>query len=273
MPESRLNKVVYLFGAGATHAELENVEGPVLEERSGLLISNVSARVIEKAISFSIRLLSTSLIRSRRAPSSAATSQTPHPIRPWKESASWLFLTFPKSHQTVSTAPKSFNPLDFRQRHSNPARLPFFSTYPFGFRKLAGQRGNHSRKPFLFTAKLPLPSSPPFTPSKLPFNPQFLPFPVRYFTLSLIHATLVHVPLDNLPWGRFRFSQRPQLLCVQPIPAPLSSRAQRRFRFSPPAPHLPLITRHSPPMSFPWHSFVPRCGLGYEPGDQPAFLY
>ena len=124
------------------------------------------------------------------------------------------------------------------------------------------------------TFKLEPPSiSPPFTPSKLPFNPQFLPFPVRYFTLSLIHATLVHVPLDNVPSPRFRFSQRTQLLCVKPIPAPLSSRAQRRFCFSTPAPHLPLITRHSSPMSFPWHSFVPRCGLGYEPGDQPAFLF
>ena len=184
-----------------------------------------------------------------------------------------LFRTFPQSHQAVSIAHNSFNPLDFRQRHSNPRFNLFPQTHPVGFPKLAAQRANLSRKPFLFIAKPPLPSSPPFNPSNLPFNPQFLPFPVSYFTPSLIHAILVHVPLDNLPSPRFRFSQRPQLLCVQPIPAPLSSRAQRRFCFSPPAPHLPLITRHSSPMSFPWHSFVPRCGLGYEPGDQPAFLF
>ncbi len=42
-------KVVYLFGAGATHAELKNLEPDLLDEKRGLLISNVSSRVIEKA--------------------------------------------------------------------------------------------------------------------------------------------------------------------------------------------------------------------------------
>jgi len=48
---SQPKKVVYLFGAGATHAELINVEPTASEkvEERGLLMSNVSSRVIEKA--------------------------------------------------------------------------------------------------------------------------------------------------------------------------------------------------------------------------------
>jgi hypothetical protein len=49
MPQSKPKKVVYLFGAGATHAELTNLEPTLIEEKLGLLIKNVSARVIEKA--------------------------------------------------------------------------------------------------------------------------------------------------------------------------------------------------------------------------------
>jgi hypothetical protein len=51
MPEARPTKIVYLFGAGATHAELVNIEPTVAEkaEQRGLLMSNVSSRVIEKA--------------------------------------------------------------------------------------------------------------------------------------------------------------------------------------------------------------------------------
>lgn len=51
MPESAPKKVVYLFGAGATHAELINIEPTATErlEERGLLMSNVSSRVIEKA--------------------------------------------------------------------------------------------------------------------------------------------------------------------------------------------------------------------------------
>lgn len=49
MPRAGLNKVVYLFGAGATHAELKNLDPDLIEERSGLLIGNVSSRVIERA--------------------------------------------------------------------------------------------------------------------------------------------------------------------------------------------------------------------------------
>jgi hypothetical protein len=49
MSRPKLKKVAYLFGAGATHAELANLGDALLDERTGLLISNVSARVIEKA--------------------------------------------------------------------------------------------------------------------------------------------------------------------------------------------------------------------------------
>ena len=52
MPEAEPKKIVYLFGAGATHAELTSLEPTLIEEKEeklGLLIKNVSARVIEKA--------------------------------------------------------------------------------------------------------------------------------------------------------------------------------------------------------------------------------
>jgi hypothetical protein len=51
MPEQKPTKVVYLFGAGATHAELINADPIVLEkeEELGLLMWSVSARVIERA--------------------------------------------------------------------------------------------------------------------------------------------------------------------------------------------------------------------------------
>jgi len=42
-------KVAYLFGAGATHAELFDLEPNIAAKRQGLLIGNVSSRVIEKA--------------------------------------------------------------------------------------------------------------------------------------------------------------------------------------------------------------------------------
>ncbi len=51
MPQAEPKKIVYLFGAGATHAELINLEPTAVEkqEERGLLMSNVSTRVIEKA--------------------------------------------------------------------------------------------------------------------------------------------------------------------------------------------------------------------------------
>lgn len=49
MPEDEPKKIVYLFGAGATHAELQNLDPDLTEEKSGLLIGNVSSRVIERA--------------------------------------------------------------------------------------------------------------------------------------------------------------------------------------------------------------------------------
>jgi hypothetical protein len=48
MAEDRPKKIVYLFGAGATHAELQNI-APVVAEKRGLLVSHVSSRVIERA--------------------------------------------------------------------------------------------------------------------------------------------------------------------------------------------------------------------------------
>jgi len=49
MAKSTVKRIAYLFGAGATHAELENLRPDLVVEREGLLISHVSARVIEKA--------------------------------------------------------------------------------------------------------------------------------------------------------------------------------------------------------------------------------
>ena len=47
-PEQK-KKVAYLFGAGATHAELIDIEPDLLREKQGLLIGDVSSRVIQKA--------------------------------------------------------------------------------------------------------------------------------------------------------------------------------------------------------------------------------
>lgn len=48
-----LKNIVYLFGAGATHAEILTLEGDspsgIFRDRNGLLISNVSQRVIKEA--------------------------------------------------------------------------------------------------------------------------------------------------------------------------------------------------------------------------------
>jgi hypothetical protein len=44
MPEKRTNKIVYLFGAGATQAELDNSFPALKEKNLGLLISHVSRR-------------------------------------------------------------------------------------------------------------------------------------------------------------------------------------------------------------------------------------
>lgn len=49
MPQPASTKVAYLFGAGATHAELQNIEPDLINEKTGLLIKNVSSRVIEAA--------------------------------------------------------------------------------------------------------------------------------------------------------------------------------------------------------------------------------
>jgi|SRR5579863_3957523 len=49
MAEAKPSKIVYLFGAGATHAELQNIDPGLAERNRGLLVSNVSSRVIEKA--------------------------------------------------------------------------------------------------------------------------------------------------------------------------------------------------------------------------------
>lgn len=48
MVEDTPKKIVYLFGAGATHAELQNI-APVMAVNEGLLVSHVSSRVIERA--------------------------------------------------------------------------------------------------------------------------------------------------------------------------------------------------------------------------------
>jgi hypothetical protein len=49
LTEEQKKKIVYLFGAGATHAELLALNPDLLPETDGLLISHVSSRVIQKA--------------------------------------------------------------------------------------------------------------------------------------------------------------------------------------------------------------------------------
>ncbi len=49
MAKPQPTKIAYLFGAGATHAELQNLEPDLVKEKTGLLIKNVSSRVIEAA--------------------------------------------------------------------------------------------------------------------------------------------------------------------------------------------------------------------------------
>jgi len=49
LPSKRKKKVAYLFGAGATHAELVALNPDLVPETEGLLISNVSPRVIKEA--------------------------------------------------------------------------------------------------------------------------------------------------------------------------------------------------------------------------------
>jgi hypothetical protein len=53
MSDSEAPKIVYLFGAGATHAELTNLERDSNNEtflkKKGLLMSHVSERVIQAA--------------------------------------------------------------------------------------------------------------------------------------------------------------------------------------------------------------------------------
>jgi hypothetical protein len=49
MPQPKTKKIAYLFGAGATHAELTLLEKSFFEENNGLLTKDVSARVFEKA--------------------------------------------------------------------------------------------------------------------------------------------------------------------------------------------------------------------------------
>ncbi len=49
MAEGSTKRIVYLFGAGATHAELQNIEPDLREKGYGLLVSDVSSRVIARA--------------------------------------------------------------------------------------------------------------------------------------------------------------------------------------------------------------------------------
>jgi hypothetical protein len=46
--KSESKKIAYLFGAGATHAELTNLGKLFIEEKDGLLTKDVSARVIAR---------------------------------------------------------------------------------------------------------------------------------------------------------------------------------------------------------------------------------
>ncbi|HEX3250422.1 MAG TPA: hypothetical protein VHS05_13410 [Pyrinomonadaceae bacterium] len=69
-------KVTYLFGAAATHAELVALNPYLIPEQEGLLISNVSSRVIEKA-----RLDETTSAAMADHSSASTRQQTPHANR------------------------------------------------------------------------------------------------------------------------------------------------------------------------------------------------
>jgi hypothetical protein len=49
MAEAKPDRIVYLFGAGATHAELQNIDPDLTNKNRGLLVSQLSSRVIERA--------------------------------------------------------------------------------------------------------------------------------------------------------------------------------------------------------------------------------
>ena len=49
MTEDKPTRIVYLFGAGATHAELQNIEPALVERGQGLLVRDMSSRVIDRA--------------------------------------------------------------------------------------------------------------------------------------------------------------------------------------------------------------------------------
>jgi len=67
MLEKTQEKIVYLFGAGATHAEMINLQKHLSEnflEKNGLLISHVSQRVIKKFRSFRTYLKDIEMVSS-----------------------------------------------------------------------------------------------------------------------------------------------------------------------------------------------------------------
>jgi len=66
MPDLAVKKVVYFFGAGATHAELHNWNPDLLPEEFSLLIGDVSARVIEKARQDQLYLRDVELVSSTK---------------------------------------------------------------------------------------------------------------------------------------------------------------------------------------------------------------
>lgn len=68
MASKQKKKVAYLFGAGATHAELLALNPDLIPEKEGLLISSVSSRVIDKA------RLDTRYVRSLKMVSSTSGS-------------------------------------------------------------------------------------------------------------------------------------------------------------------------------------------------------
>src|SRR5580704_3053438 len=66
MAQPKPKKIAYLFGAGATHAELTMLEKSFFIENNGLLTRDVSARVIEKARRNEIYLKDISMVQSTK---------------------------------------------------------------------------------------------------------------------------------------------------------------------------------------------------------------
>jgi len=98
MPQPKHKKIAYLFGAGATHAELTMLEKTFLEEKNGLLTKDVSSRVVEKARRNKAYMEDISMVQSTRG--SLENSK----IDEWADKTSRLKELVRKDIESILTA-------------------------------------------------------------------------------------------------------------------------------------------------------------------------